>query len=58
MNGNHEFDPKSMSSYDPSNVADLELTDEELSQAAGGADNPSESLSLNFTKIEYKYTQH
>lgn len=58
MNGNHEFDPKSMSSYDPTGTADLELTDEELSQAAGGADQPTESLSLNFTKIEYKYIQH
>jgi len=56
MSGNHRFDPKSMSSYDPANAADLELTDEELSQAAGGADQPSESLSLNFTKIEHKYS--
>jgi type VI protein secretion system component Hcp len=55
MNRNHEFNPKSMSSYDPTNAADVELTDEELSQAAGGADRPTESLSLNFTKIEHKY---
>ena len=55
MNRHQEFNLKSTSSYDSIN-ADVELTDEELSQAAGGANQPSESLSLNFTEVAYKYS--
>jgi hypothetical protein len=34
-----------------------ELSEAALEQVAGGADAPTESLSLNFTKIKIEYEQ-
>ena len=44
----------------PSKKTEIELSESELSRVSGGDTNkassgPSESLSLNFTKVEYKY---
>ncbi len=37
-------------------LSDLPVTAEQARQTTGGADRPTESLSINFTKIEYRYT--
>ncbi len=39
-------------------LADLPVTSEHARQTAGGSDRPTESLSINFTKISYKYTPY
>jgi type VI protein secretion system component Hcp len=39
-------------------LTDLPVTDEHARQTAGGSDRPTESLSINFTKISYKYTPY
>lgn len=41
-------------------IADLSVAPEQAEQTRGGAqgDRPMESLSINFTKIEYKYTPY
>jgi hypothetical protein len=40
-------------------LADLPVTDEQAQDAKGGpGDRPMESLSINFTKISYKYTPY
>jgi type VI protein secretion system component Hcp len=56
--------PKSTSPDDltkTTNRGSVELSEEQLNQATGGAtggnENPTESVSLNFNKIEWKYNQ-
>ena len=40
-------------------LADLFVTDEQAKQAIGGSgDRPTESISINFTKIDYTYTPY
>jgi hypothetical protein len=39
-------------------LADLPITDERAQHTKGGPDRPTESLSINFTKIIYTYTPY
>lgn len=51
-------DPKISSADDltkTTNKGDVELSEEELKRVSAGS--PTESLSLNFTKIAWKYNQ-
>jgi hypothetical protein len=53
-----EIKKQSAESSDAAAPASPELSESAMEQVAGGADAlPKESISLNFTKIEFKYNQ-
>jgi len=62
MSREKAIDPKSTSPDDltkTTNKGSVELSEEQLNQATGGSggDNPTESVSLNFNKVEWTYNQ-